>query len=123
MDEIESDLARAGDALRDLAEGPGREAAQALEQAFGRAGRSIESALAGAARSGELNFQRMAESILRDLARVATEALIAGVTGGGGQTVNVNMNVAAGADASRAPSPARIASAVAGAAARGGRFL
>ncbi len=125
MDEFESELNAAGDALSGLVEGPGLAAAEALEQAFGRAGQSIERALSQAARSGELDFSRMAEAVLADLARIAAEAVLArsGLSGGG-QTVNLNMAVGAGADAGSVVGAAgSIASAVAMAAARGGRFI
>ena len=129
MDDFEADLAAAGDALSTLANGPGREAAEALERAFGRAGITIERTLAQAAKSGELDFKRMAESILGDLARIATEALLArsglfGQAGSGGQTVNLNMALGAGADAgSLLASQGQIAAALARAAASGGRFI
>ncbi|MCF6329091.1 MAG: hypothetical protein L3J02_04750, partial [Henriciella sp.] len=76
MDEFETELVAAGDALNGLVEGPGLAAAEALEQAFGRAGQSIERALSQAARSGELDFSRMAEAVLADLARIAAQALL-----------------------------------------------
>ena len=129
MDKFEADLASAGDALTALADGPGRDAADALEKAFERAGVTIEKTLSQAARSGELDFKRMAESILLDLARIATEALIArsGLAGGGaqgGQTVNLNMALGAGADAgSVLASQGMIATALARAASAGGRFI
>ncbi len=129
MDKFETDLAAAGDALAMLANGPGQDAADALEAAFGRAGASIEKALAQAARTGELDFKRMAESILKDLARIATEALIArsglgGANGAAGQTVNLNMALGAGADAgSVLSSQGMIAAALARAANAGGRFI
>ena len=86
MREFEDQMASAGDALTALAEGPGVAAAEALEAAFGRAGQGIQAVLGQAARSGELDFERMAESILRDLARVAAEAVVSlGQGGNGGQ--------------------------------------
>ena len=100
MNEFETNLNAAGDALRVLAEGPGLQAAEALETAFGEAGANIEAALGEAARAGELNFERMAESILRDLARVAAESLatMTGLSPVGRQAVNLNMNFAPGTD-------------------------
>jgi len=126
MTEFEDDLASAGEALTALANGPGREAADALEQAFGQAGARIEQTLARAARSGELDFSRMADSILRDLARIAAEAVASqiGAAGGQGQTVNVNMAVGAGADAgSIMASEGSIATSIARAASAGSRFI
>jgi hypothetical protein len=76
MDPLEQSFSKAASALDGLALQTGRDAADALEAAFAKAGERIEQSLARAARSGELDFERMAESILRDLARVAAEALI-----------------------------------------------
>lgn len=124
MDEIEADLQSVSDSLTRLVEGPGQEAAAVLEQAFGRAGTSIEQALGQAARSGELDFRRMAESILGDLARIIAESVIAqsGVRQMG-QTVNLNMSVGRSADqGSIIGATSSIANAVAVAAARGARF-
>ncbi len=97
MNEFERDLSAAGDALRALSDGPGREAADALGAAFDGAGQRIEAALGQAARTGELDFRRMADGILRELARVAAEAVILRGQGGGGG-VNATFNFAAGAD-------------------------
>lgn len=125
MDEIDRDLARAGDALLELAEGPGRAAADALGAAFDQAGNRIEAALGRAARSGELDFSRMAEGILRDLARIAAEAIVAGIGGSGtSQIVNMNLNLGAGANAqSVMASRGSISTALARAASAGGRFI
>lgn len=67
---------RAGEALQTLADGPARQAADAISAAFERTGESIEQALGRAARSGETSFSRMTDAILRDLARLAAEQLI-----------------------------------------------
>lgn len=125
MNEFETELATASQALDRLVEGPGLAAADALEQAFGRAGQSIERALSQAARSGELDFKQMAESVLADLARIAAEAVIARTSAGQtGQTVNLNMAVNPGADQSGIVGAAgSIANAVARATARGGRYI
>lgn len=125
MEEFEQSLSAAGDALSGLVNGPGLAAAEALEQAFGEAGKSIEQALSQAARSGELDFRRMAENVLADLARIAAEAVLSrsGLAQGTGQTVNLNMALGAGADAGSVVGAAgSIANMVAMAAARGGRF-
>ncbi len=128
MTEFEDEMAAAGDALLALAEGPGRAAADALEEAFGQAGTRIEEALGRAARSGELNFERMAESILRDLARVAAEAVLTmagiGAQPGGQPSVTLNMNVGAGAGAQDVlANKGAIKAALARAAAEGRRFI
>lgn len=124
MDEFETELQAASESLTRLVEGPGVEVAAILEQAFGRAGANIERALGQAARSGEVDFRRMAESILGDLARIAAEAVIAqSGLGQVGQTVNLNMSVGAGAEQRSVVGAAgTIANAVALAAARGARF-
>lgn len=75
---IETNAERAGEALRALAEGPGRETSEALAQAFDRAGQSIETALVRAARTGELSFSAMADAILRDLSRLAIDRFVTG---------------------------------------------
>lgn len=129
MEEFEQDLAEAGQALSALADGPGRAAAEALGAAFDQAGTRIEQALGRAARTGELDFSRMAESILRDFARIAAEGLVSGIFSGGGQsgngqTVNMNFNMGAGANAgSVMASRGQIAAGLARAASAGGRFI
>lgn len=124
MDEFERNLTAASDSLTALVEGPGQQSADLLERAFGQAGQSIEQALGQAARSGELDFRRMADSILTDLARIVAEALVAqSGLGQVGQAVTLNMSLGAGADAGSVVGAAgQIATAVAAAAAKGGRF-
>lgn len=124
MDAFEDSLARAGEAVGALAEGPGLAAAEALEQAFGRAGQSIEGALSKAARTGELDFERMTQTILADLARIAAEAV---VTRSGlaqaSQAITLNMSLGQAVGAGQlVGASGEIAKAVAKAAARGGRF-
>lgn len=123
MDEIERRAEAAGDALLAMAEGPGQAAADALEAAFGAAGERIEAALGRAAKTGELDFERMAEAILRDLARVAAEALIAGGQGqtAGGRNVNLTMNVGAD-DGAAGVSRAGVSSLLARLVTESGRF-
>ncbi|MFN7055841.1 phage tail tape measure C-terminal domain-containing protein [Hyphomonas sp.] len=123
MNELELQLGAAGDALRDLGQGPAREAAEALSSAFVVAGQRIEASLARAAQSGELDFSRMAESILRDLARVAAEAIILrGQSGSPG--VNATFNFPPGADGrGTAGQTAGLAAVLARMVQAGGRFL
>ncbi|WP_421786021.1 phage tail tape measure C-terminal domain-containing protein [Hyphobacterium sp.] len=78
FERLSEEVERAGDALTRLADGPAREAADTMRDAFERAGQSIESALTRAARTGELSFSAMADAILRDLSRVATERFVTG---------------------------------------------
>lgn len=54
----------------------GSQAADAMQEAFVRAGQEIEETLERAARSGGDSFERMTERILRDLARLTAEKLI-----------------------------------------------
>ncbi|MEE2567325.1 phage tail tape measure C-terminal domain-containing protein [Hyphobacterium marinum] len=75
---IAANAERAGEALRALADGPGREASESLSRAFERAGSSIESALSRAARTGELSFSAMADAIVRDLSRLAVDRFVTG---------------------------------------------
>lgn len=125
METYEDQLKQAGDALQFLADGPGRAAADALEQAFGQAGERIESALARAARSGELEFSSMARSILSDLARIAAEAALAGLGGGAaGRSMTVNLSMRENTQPHAiAGAGAELSRTVAQAVARGGRFL
>lgn len=123
MNEFERELGAAGDALRALSDGPGREAADALGTAFDSAGQRIEAALSQAARSGELDFRRMADGILRELARVAAEAVILRGQGGGGG-VNATFNFAQGAgEGGAAGSAAGVSALLARMVQAGGRFL
>lgn len=68
----------AGDHFDELTNGRGRESAELLSAAFERAGRSIEDSLTRAARTGELAFEAMAQSILRSLASLAIERFVSG---------------------------------------------
>ncbi len=123
MDEFEDQLATAGDALLALAEGPGAAAARALEDAFSQTGARIGDALSQAARSGELDFNRMAEAILRDLARIAADAVFAGGGQGGGPVVNLNLAGSGAQARGLMASQGAISAALARAVSQGGRFL
>ncbi len=118
-------LREAADALRSLAEGPGREAAEALSGAFEAAGGRIETALARAARTGETDFRRMTEAILRDMARLAAEAVITGGgRGAGGVQATFNFADERGAGAGRGAAELAAVSALLARLVRGGgRFL
>lgn len=96
MTGTDHNLTGAARALQELANGPGREAADALADGFGQAGERISQSLGQAARSGELDFSRMAEGILRDLARVAAEALV--LRQAPGSSVSASFNFAPGTD-------------------------
>ena len=66
----------AADALQDFADGSGITAAEDMARAFEIAGERISSALERAAQTGEFSFSAMAESIARDLARLAITQLV-----------------------------------------------
>ncbi len=71
-----NDAQQAADALEGFANGPARDAADALAEAFEQAGNRIAGSLERAAQSGELSFNGLAESVLSDLARIAVNELI-----------------------------------------------
>ncbi|MFN7179749.1 phage tail tape measure C-terminal domain-containing protein [Hyphomonas sp.] len=97
-------------------------AADALAAAFGEAGEQISASLGQAARSGELDFKRMADAMLRDLARVAAEALI--LRQAPGANVSASFNFAPGTDDHAALGQgAAIAAMLARMVQGGGRFL
>ncbi len=71
-------FAEAGRQLQDLAQGPAKQAAEQLEVLFSRAGNRIGRELERAAVSGSLSFEKMVESILKNLARLAIRQVIGG---------------------------------------------
>ena len=84
------------------------EDADELARAFEAAGERIAASLEGAARRGELSFSDMAESILKDLARLAITEAVDGVFGGllggnapagGRSSQTINLNITGAADA------------------------
>ena len=127
----------AANALEDFANGPSIEAADDVAKAFEFAGERISFALDRAARSGEFSFNSLAESVTRDLARLAITELFAAplqqAIGGLGQaisgasvkpSVTVNMSVSGVTDAqSFTKSQGQISSAIARAAADGQRYI
>jgi hypothetical protein len=106
------DINRAADAVEALDFNASVANASALADAFETAGDRIAVSLETAARRGSLSFNDMAETILRDLARVAVtelveaplQGLINGLSGSfqnavsGGRT-NVVMNITGATDA------------------------
>ncbi|MGB2075193.1 MAG: phage tail tape measure C-terminal domain-containing protein, partial [Henriciella sp.] len=76
MREFDKDIDLAVAALSDLVETPARAASEIISLAFDDAGIRIEQSLARAARSGELDFRRMAENILSDITKIAAEIAI-----------------------------------------------
>ena len=127
----------AAKALEDFANGPAIDAAEDVAKAFEFAGERISLALDRAARSGEFSFNSLAESVTRDLARLAITELFAAplqqAIGGLGQaisgasakpSVTVNMSVSGVTDAqSFTKSQGQISSAIARAAADGQRYI
>jgi len=87
----------------------GEHAADATAKAFELAGDRIAKALSKAATSGELSFNALAESVTRDLAKMAIEDLLLGplqsALGGGGngssqsRNPNITMNLNGVSDA------------------------
>ena len=108
-------------------------AADRTATVFEEAGERIADALDRAARSGELSFNRLAESIVQDLARTALTDLlinplsdaISGIGGGSAKgNVTVNMNVSGVTDAAGFErSQGQIAAGLARAVSSGNRFL
>lgn len=72
---------RAGERLAALADGPASDAATTIEAAFSRAGHSIENALTNAARTGELSFKALAQTIAQTLAELAVERVFQQTSG------------------------------------------
>lgn len=72
----------AAQALEDFAQGPAFAAADETAKLFEAAGDRIATALERAARSGELSFNNLAESVARDLARMAISNFITGPLSG-----------------------------------------
>ncbi len=118
----------------------GKEAANETARAFEAAGERISKALTKAARSGELSFNALAESITRDLAKMAIEDLLLGplqtaLNGGlgqgsgakgansNGQRSNITLNLSGVTDAkSFQRSQSQISAALARAVNEGQRF-
>lgn len=69
--QFSAELGEASAALRAFAQGPARQAADEVGQAFDGAGERIARALGRAATSGEASFKRMAKVILEELAKLA----------------------------------------------------
>lgn len=101
-----SEAGQAADAIAALDTDSVFRSADEIAEAFEAAGARIARSLEDAAKSGELSFNSLADSILKDLARLAIgelieaplTALIDGLTkslagsGGGGTTVNMNIS-------------------------------
>jgi phage-related minor tail protein len=73
---LDTGLSEAANALDSFAQGPAQEAADAIGDAFAKAGQRISSALGTAARTGELSVKGLASAILRDLSAVAIDKFV-----------------------------------------------
>lgn len=121
---------QAADALEAFSNGPASDAANALATVFEQAGDRIAGSLERAAKSGELSFNNLAESVLNDLARIAINDLItaplqgvvssltSSISSGHSKpsapvTVTVNMPQTIGTSNGPEPSQAQIAAQVA----------
>ena len=103
------EMNRAADAVAALDTRAALDGADALAGAFEAAGERIARSLEGAAKRGELSFGDMAETILKDLARLAVtellegplQALASGLTQSqtGGGAANIVMNISGASDA------------------------
>ncbi len=100
-----TDLNEAADAIASFDAAPAVQSAGEIADAFEAAGARISRSLESAAKSGELSFNAMAETVLSDLARFAVgelieaplNALVDGLTNGLGKassntTVNINVS-------------------------------
>ena len=82
LDGFQAEIAGASSALQAFAQGPARQAADAVGQSFERAGDRIARALGSAATGGEAAFKRLAKVILEELAKIALQRIF---TAGGGK--------------------------------------
>lgn len=82
LDGFQTEIAGASAALQAFAQGPARQAADAVGQSFERAGDRIARALGSAATGGEAAFKRLAKVILEELAKIALQRIF---TAGGGK--------------------------------------
>lgn len=73
---FEAGLQEAAQSLDAFAAGPAQSAADAVGDAFARAGKRVASSLAEAARSGELSVQGLVTGLVRDLSRLALDRYV-----------------------------------------------
>lgn len=93
LDGFEAELGEASAALQAFAQGPARQAADAVGASFERAGDRIARALGSAASGGEASFKRLAKTILEELAKIALQRIF---TQGGGDALSFFGGKAAG---------------------------
>lgn len=80
---LRSDLAEAQAALQAFAEGPARDAADAISSRFAEAGDRIARSLSRAAADGRITMKELAKAILEELARIALPTLLERLGGAG----------------------------------------
>jgi uncharacterized protein (DUF3084 family) len=73
---LDKDLQRAANSLDAFATGPAQAAADAVGEAFAKAGKRVSSSLAEAARSGELSVRGLAASLVRELSNLALDRFV-----------------------------------------------
>lgn len=125
MNDFDNDVDLAVRAMKDLVEGPARAASEVIGLAFDDAGLRIEQSLARAARSGELDFRRMAENILSDMAKIAAEIAILRLSASapGGMPDDALVSPQVPPHAPVMASSGALAVSLASAAMRGGRYI
>jgi len=101
---------QAADAIAALDKDGAFQSADEIAEAFEAAGARIAKSLEDAAKSGELSFNAMAESVLTDLAKLAIGELVEGpltalidglgksLAGGSGASPTINMNISGASD-------------------------
>ncbi len=72
---FERAVARGGEALSAMAQGPAQDAAERLQATYADVGKAIEDALVGAATTGKVSFNSLAAEISTALASLAIEEL------------------------------------------------
>jgi len=75
LDDFQTELGAASTVLQAFAQGPARQAADAVGASFERAGDRISRALGAAATGGEAAFKRLAKVILEELAKIALQQI------------------------------------------------
>ncbi|MCA3692681.1 phage tail tape measure C-terminal domain-containing protein [Aquidulcibacter sp.] len=73
---FDDELQNAADSLDAFATGPAQAAADALGDAFAKAGKRVSASLAEAARSGEISVRGLAASLVRDLSNLALDRFV-----------------------------------------------
>lgn len=70
------EIANASQSLNEFVTGPAKDAGDTLAKIFEASGRQISHALSQAARSGEISFKNLAQSIIRDLSNLAFDKYV-----------------------------------------------